>query len=134
MSTVSQIKWIFVNCRRLEGEVMNFKLHYADRTDDASPELLEVIRWDCRAVSFATLLLQLVTVQEALTVRLHLIDGLEWVCITHEFQQRWGEDCYKAERTLKSYNQRALKKMAEFTDRCRRYYDFSWIDGVESTQ
>lgn len=127
MSTVEQIKWLFVNRRRLESEIMNFELEYKNMAADVPQGLLDQIESNRYAVAYMDLLLHSLTVQEALTIQLHLVDGLEWVCVNHEFQKRWGDECYKAERTLKSYARRALIKMAQFLEASKNNYEASWL-------
>ena len=60
--------------------------------------------------------LTLLTEDEAYVIERHLIDGVDIPRVAAEYQKRWGEEYAKTERTLKSYQRRAIEKIAKFEE------------------
>lgn len=58
--------------------------------------------------------MELLTEDEAFVVRRHLFDGIDIPRIAIEYRERWGEEFGKTERTIKTYQRRALQKIAGF--------------------
>lgn len=58
--------------------------------------------------------LMLLTEDEAHVITGHLIDGIDLPRVAVEYKERWGEDFSKTERTIKSYQRKALQKIARF--------------------
>ena len=58
--------------------------------------------------------LLLLNEDEAYVVKRHLIDGIDWPRIAMEYKGIWGEDYAKSERTLKTYQKRAMEKILRF--------------------
>lgn len=58
--------------------------------------------------------LMLLTDDEAQVITRHLIDGIDLPRVAVEYKERWGEDYGKTERTIKSYQRKALAKIARF--------------------
>ncbi len=58
--------------------------------------------------------MELLTEDEAFVVRRHLFDGIDIPRIAIEYRERWGEEYGKTERTIKTYQRRALQKIAGF--------------------
>lgn len=56
------------------------------------------------------------TEDEAYVIERHLIDGVDIPRVAAEYQKRWGEEYAKTERTLKSYQRRAIEKIAKFEE------------------
>lgn len=65
--------------------------------------------------------LLLLTEDEAHVITRHLVDGIDLPRIAVEYKERWGEDHSKTERTIKSYQRKALQKIARFEAE-RSYY------------
>ena len=62
---------------------------------------------------------------EAYVVQRHLVDGLEWTQITHEYKEKWGKDNARAERTLVRYHTNAIRKIEHFVrEHLNWYSDF----------
>lgn len=55
--------------------------------------------------------LAMLSEDETYVVRRHLIDGIDFPRIALEYQNRWGLEFAKTERTLKMYQKRALEKI-----------------------
>lgn len=58
--------------------------------------------------------LALLSEDEAFVITRHLIDGIDIPRIVLEYERKWGGEFGKTERTIKMYQSRALKKIAEF--------------------
>ena len=53
---------------------------------------------------------------EAYAVQRHLIDGIDWPRIATEYNAKWGNENAKTDRTLMSYQKKALLKIANSFD------------------
>lgn len=58
--------------------------------------------------------MELLTEDEAFVIRRHLFDGIDIPRIAIEYRERWGEEFGKTERTIKTYQRRALRKIEGF--------------------
>lgn len=54
---------------------------------------------------------------EALVTKRHLIDGIDIPRIVIEYQERWGIEFGKTERTIKMYQRRALQRIMAFEEK-----------------
>lgn len=63
--------------------------------------------------------MSLLSEDEAYVVQRHLIDGIDIPRIAIEYRERWGEEYGKTDRTIKSYQRRALEKIDMFEQRKR---------------
>lgn len=61
--------------------------------------------------------MRLLTDDEAFVTKRHLIDGIDIPRIVLEYETKWGREFAKSERTIKTYQQRAIKHIAEFEER-----------------
>ena len=60
--------------------------------------------------------LMLLSDDEVLVIKRHLIDGIDLPRVAVEYRERWGEEFSKTERTIKSYQRRAIKKIMRFEE------------------
>lgn len=58
--------------------------------------------------------MELLTEDEAFIIKRHLFDGINIPRIAIEYRERWGEEFGKTERTIKTYQRKALQKIASF--------------------
>lgn len=58
--------------------------------------------------------LALLSEDEVFVITRHLIDRIDVPRIVLEYERKWGGEFGKTERTIKMYQSRALKKIAEF--------------------
>lgn len=58
--------------------------------------------------------LTLLSEDEAYVIKRHLVDGIDIPRIALEYRERWGEEFAKTERTIKTYQRRALDKIQDF--------------------
>jgi len=59
----------------------------------------------------------LTKLQNAYVIQRHLIDGVDIPRIVVEYRERWGEEFAKTERTIKTYQRRALEKIQRFEEK-----------------
>lgn len=60
--------------------------------------------------------LMLLSDDEAHVIKRHLIDGIDLPRVAVEYRERWGEEFSKTERTIKSYQRRAIKRILRFEE------------------
>lgn len=58
--------------------------------------------------------MMLLSADEALVVKLRLIDGLDWARIGSEYSKLWGEEYRKTYRSLRRYFDDGMNKILEF--------------------
>lgn len=63
--------------------------------------------------------LTLLTEDESFVIQRHLVDGVDIPRVTVEFRERWGDEFAKTERTIKTYQRRALEKIKRFEEKKR---------------
>lgn len=111
----ARVKEMFHHRRQYEGERNIIAACMCDYT--ATPEKHEKQRrleqLD-RRIKILDSWLMLLTEDEAFVVKRHLIDGIDWPRVTQEFERLWGREFAKAERTLRSYQQNAMRKIVNF--------------------
>lgn len=61
--------------------------------------------------------MKLLSEDEAFVTQRHMIDGIDIPRIVVEYEARWGREFAKSERTIKTYQQRAINRIAEFEKR-----------------
>ena len=60
--------------------------------------------------------LHILSEDEKYVICRHLVDGIDWPRINVEYRQRWGEEQGKSERSLKSYQRKAIQKIVRFVE------------------
>lgn len=110
----NQAKTLLTKKRDLEaeGRFLHAKVKDGRRKKDSKIEqrLQEVDEQLARIENWLLLL----TEDEAYVITRHLIDGIDLPRVAMEYKERWGEDLSKTERTIKSYQHKALIKIARF--------------------
>lgn len=71
---------------------------------------------------------------ERFVVQRHLINQLGWVEVTVEFNSRWGGQMDKSEHTLKKYQEKALKRIVDFSYQHRDLINELFIEGSGDIQ
>ena len=61
--------------------------------------------------------LKLLSDDEAFVIQRHLIDGIDIPRIVVAYRERWGDEFAKTERTIKTYQKRALQKIEQFEEK-----------------
>lgn len=67
--------------------------------------------------------MELLTEDEAFVIKRHLFDGIDVPRIAIEYRERWGDEFGKTERTIKTYQRRALQKIAAFEEMKEKLID-----------
>ena len=69
--------------------------------------------------------LTLLSEDERYVIQRHLIDGIDIPRIAIEYRERWGDEYAKTERTIKSYQNKALQKIERFEQAKKDLMDLS---------
>ena len=93
---------LFLHKRREDGR---FKLNseVEERMNTVDEQLSTIESW-----------MMLLGEDERYVIQRHLIDGVDFPRIAIEYKERWGEEFAKTDRTIKSYQRKALQKIAKF--------------------
>lgn len=109
-----RIKEVLKAKRNLEAESIFIRNRIEDRRYKENPELLERgITIDSQLANIESWL-TLLSEDERYVIQRHLIDGIDIPRVAIEYRERWGDDYAKTDRTIKSYQRRALQKIARF--------------------
>lgn len=109
-----RIKEILKAKRNLEAESIFIRNRIEDRRYKENPELLERgITIDSQLANIESWL-TLLSEDERYVIQRHLIDGIDIPRVAIEYRERWGDDYAKTDRTIKSYQRKALQKIARF--------------------
>lgn len=115
----NQIKDILQHARDIEAtkELLNSQL---SEEGSLPQELKEQLRSIDDCLSAIHVWMTLLTEDEAYVVQRHLIDGVDMPRITSEYREKWGPPHARSERTLKSYQHNALRKIELFEAKRQR--------------
>ena len=119
------IKDIISSKRATEAEYRLLQLHVHEPQDTHQAKHLQRCLELKQRLDRIDTWLSLLPDDEAFVIRRHLIDGIDIPRITIEYQERWGNEFGKTERTIKTYQQRALKRIAAFESRTNNYLETS---------
>lgn len=100
--------------RDLEAESLFLHKRLEDRRFKPNPELEKRMNTVDDQLSNIESWLMLLAEDERHVIQRHLIDGIDIPRIVIEYRERWGEEYAKTERTIKSYQRKALQKIARF--------------------
>lgn len=102
---------IFIH-KRLEDRRYKENLILKDRVDAIDNQLLNIKSW-----------LALLSEDERYVIQRHLFDGIDIPRIAVEYRERWGDEYAKTDRTIKSYQKKALQKIVLFEQRKKTLID-----------
>lgn len=71
-----------------------------------------------RQLSLIASWMKLLSEDEAFVTQRHMIDGIDIPRIVAEYEVRWGREFAKSERTIKTYQQRAINRILHLPNRC----------------
>ena len=91
---------------RLQDQRYNMTTKQLDRLDYLESQLTCIESW-----------LKLLSDDEAFVIQRHLIDGIDIPRIVVAYRERWGNEFEKTERTIKTYQKRALQRIEQFEER-----------------
>lgn len=120
MSNMEIIKNILRSKRDLEAKSRVLHSHLDDARYSSSKLEEDIHRVDEQLFRIETWLM-LLSEDEAHVITRHLIDGVDLPRVTLEYKDRWGEDYSKTDRTIKSYQRKALQKIARFESKKYSY-------------
>ena len=109
---IDEIKDIFVNLRFLRAEQLLLKKQVEENPH--AEDVLNKLEFISNQIQRAELWMKLLSDDEAYVLKRHLVDGIDIGRIAIEYKERWGEEFTKTERTLRSYQRRAFKKIQCF--------------------
>jgi hypothetical protein len=107
-----EIKDIFLSLRFLRAEQLLLKKK-AEENPHAE-DILKKLGFVSNQIQRAELWMKLLSDDEAYVLKRHLVDGIDIGRIAIEYKERWGEEFTKTERTLRSYQRRAFKRIQCF--------------------
>ncbi len=111
---IDTIRTTLLNKRDYEAELFFLQACNGDSHNTITLEQqsrIEYLKRElCRIHSWITLL----TEDEAFIIKRHYFDGIDLPRIALEFNNRWGTEYGRDERTLKRYQARALNRIAQF--------------------
>ena len=109
---------------RIRNALMNYEVYRAEinvcrewAKDCDSKPVRRRLRLLEQRVVIIEYWMSLLNEDEAFVVSKHLIDGIEWGRIANLYEQKWGLQFAKAERTLVCYQANALKKIARYANK-----------------
>lgn len=103
--------------REYEAELEYYISCLDTATGEQRTALDEHISFLRRQLSLISSWMKLLTDDEAFVTQRHMIDGIDIPRIVAEYEARWGREFAKSERTIKTYQQRAINRIAEFEGR-----------------
>lgn len=119
-----KIRQLIRQRRPIEAEVRILRSCFNDNTqmvDSAKAQRMCFLEHQIALIDGWLLLLN---EDEAYVVKRHLIDGIDWPRVAMEYKGIWGEDYAKTERTLKTYQKRAMEKILRFAQEQKTSPDF----------
>ena len=124
--TEEQIKKLFSYDIEAEKHAINMMLSGNDQ--EISSALQDRINLVAKKEAAIQAFYCILTEHERLVIKRHVVDGIDWTCLSAEFAQKWGAENAKSTRSLIYYKNRAFKKMVQFVETHRDIYDFSWTE------
>ena len=120
-----RIKKILSMRRNLEAQLLFYQVD-ADYKQIDYKQNSEITKLNCLLKGIDSLLL-LVSEEERMILRLHLVEGMKWESVIAEYEKRWPYDRGADKRTYIYRQQTALKKISSYINRYAKKIDFSWM-------
>ena len=120
-----RIKKILSMRRNLEAQLLFYQVD-ADYKQIDYKQNSEITKLNCLLKGIDSLLL-LVSEEERMILRLHLVEGMKWESVIAEYEKRWPYDRGADKRTYIYRQQTALKKISSNINRYAKKIDFSWM-------
>lgn len=109
-----QIKEVLRMKRDLEAESIFIHDRLNDRRYKENPKLTERVNVIDNQLANIKSWLTLLSEDERYVIQRHLIDGIDIPRVATEYREHWGDEYAKTDRTIKSYQRRALQKIVRF--------------------
>ena len=110
----SKIKALFEAKRQIESESQELHRKLNDGRHNPTEALVSRVAKIDRQLSMMSIWLNLLNEDEAFVIQRHLIDGVDLPRVAVEYAEKWGDDHAKTDRTLKTYQRKALAKIHKF--------------------
>lgn len=120
-----RIKKILSMRRNLEAQLLFYQVD-ADYKQIDYKQNSEITKLNCLLKGIDSLFL-LVSEEERMILRLHLVEGMKWESVIAEYEKRWPYDKGADKRTYIYRQQTALKKIASYIKQYAMKIDFSWM-------
>lgn len=114
MIDVDTIKDTIRSKKKYEAELEYLSACSSSTTEERKLVIIERIAFLRMQLTLISSWMKLLSEDEAFVTRRHLIDGIDIPRIVAEYEVKWGREFAKSERTIKTYQQRAIKHIAEF--------------------
>ncbi len=119
-----KIKDLIRQRRPIEAEAKILRSCYNGNTRKVDSAKAERVNTLDEQIALIDGWLLLLNEDEAYVVKRHLVDGIDWPRIAMEYKGIWGDDYAKSERTLKTYQKRAMEKILRFAREQKSPPDF----------
>jgi len=110
----SKIRALLEAKRQIESESQELHRKLNDGRHNPTEALVSRVAKIDRQLSMMSVWLNLLNEDEAFVIQRHLIDGIDFPRTVVEFAEKWGVEYAKTERTLQSYQRKALAKIHKF--------------------
>lgn len=114
MIDVDTIKDTIRSKKKYEAELEYLSACSSSTTEERKLAIIERIAFLRMQLTLISSWMKLLSEDEAFVTRRHLIDGIDIPRIVAEYEVKWGREFAKSERTIKTYQQRVIKHIAEF--------------------
>ncbi len=102
--------------RKIEASARILRAELLGNTQAANSEKSKHLLLLERKINFSDSLLMVANEDQAYVIRRHLIDGVDWPRVTVSYNEAWGPEYSKSERTLKAYQQKGLQAIVRFLE------------------
>ena len=111
---MDEIKQTLLMKRSYEAEYRFLQQYLSDNRHKNIAKQKERLRFLEQQLRSISVWMELLTEDEAFVIKRHLFDDVDIPRIAIEYRERWGEEFGKTDRTIKTYQRRALQKIASF--------------------
>ncbi len=111
---IETVRTTLLHKRDYEAELFYLREYRTKSQSTLSPEQQARIEYLKHELSRIHSWITLLTEDEAFIIKRHYFDGIDLPRIALEFNNRWGTEYGRDERTLKRYQARALNRIAQF--------------------
>ena len=120
---MDEIKLLLRNTHDFEAE-RKFLLSKLENCNGKANEQIKArLDYVNEQLSTIQIWMTLLSEDEAFATRRHLIEGIDIPRIVVEYGERWGNEFAKTERTIKSYQRRAIQKIECFEQNKRAFLE-----------
>lgn len=107
---------LFKQRRRIEASARILQVELQKNSQSINSDKSKRLHHLERKIKFVDSLLMVVNEDQAYVLRRHLIDGVDWPRVTASYNEVWGPEHTKGERTLKVYQQKGLAEILKFIE------------------